>query len=274
MDWSLVLISQGIESTVDQEGSGWVLRVPAGEAARAASALALYERENPRIRWRRVLPGTDLLFHGAVFGWSLLLVAMHLTLGDPDSLWRKHALMDVAAVRAGQWWRAATAVWLHADLRHLASNLTAGTVFLGLAMARFRVGPVLLGSLLAGIGGNLLVLAVCEAPRVSLGASGAVLGALGMLAGGAAPLWIRSRRAARGAVATLGAGAFLFLLWGTDPGADVVAHLGGFATGAVLGVGFSLITPRQSVQRAFALAAWLIWAGVVLAGVAAAWNSI
>ena len=48
MDWSLVLISQGIEVTIDpgDEGAGWGLLVPRQDCARALQTLRQYRREN------------------------------------------------------------------------------------------------------------------------------------------------------------------------------------------------------------------------------------
>src|SRR5688500_16356435 len=48
MDWSLVLVSQGIESTIERvpESDRWQLSVPSGDYARAVQALRQYHVEN------------------------------------------------------------------------------------------------------------------------------------------------------------------------------------------------------------------------------------
>ena len=80
---------------------------------------------------------------------------------------------------AGEWWRAVTALTLHADLAHVLANAVAIAIFLG-AVAR-RLGPALATwlALAAGVAGNVLTALVAGGGHVSLGASTAVFGALG-----------------------------------------------------------------------------------------------
>ncbi len=91
--------------------------------------------------------------------------------------------MDGAAVAHGQWWRLFTAIWLHADLAHLATNATIGLLLLGLAMGRYGTGAGLLAAYLAGAGGNLVAGLISLQPHRSLGASGMVIGCLGSASG-------------------------------------------------------------------------------------------
>ena len=55
MDWSLVLASQQIETTIEYapDASGWGLMVPPPDAERAIEAIRLYRLENRRWGWRR-----------------------------------------------------------------------------------------------------------------------------------------------------------------------------------------------------------------------------
>ena len=48
MDWSLVLVSQGIETIIQnsEDGSGWGLLVPATDLGRATESLRQYHLEN------------------------------------------------------------------------------------------------------------------------------------------------------------------------------------------------------------------------------------
>jgi membrane associated rhomboid family serine protease len=151
--------------------------------------------------------------------------------------------MNSVAARDGEWWRLFTATTLHADLAHLAANLTLGFLLLGLAMARWRAGPSLLSVLLAGAAGNLASLLASPAPHSSLGASGMVMGALGLLAAGALlphPAGFDWRAVGR----SLGGGALLFILLGLNPASDVVAHLGGFLAGLALGTILARVPER------------------------------
>src|SRR5688572_11021780 len=59
MDWSLVLASQGIESTIDhaQDRDRWLLLVEPHELERARESIRLYRAENRGWSWRQELPG-------------------------------------------------------------------------------------------------------------------------------------------------------------------------------------------------------------------------
>ena len=73
MDLSLVLISQGIESTIEHaQDEGWSLRVSPPDYSSALETIRLYHQENRRRRWRR-----DFLQPGMLFDWaSYTLVAL------------------------------------------------------------------------------------------------------------------------------------------------------------------------------------------------------
>jgi membrane associated rhomboid family serine protease len=165
---------------------------------------------------------------------------------------------DSERILAGEPWRAVTALTLHADVSHLVANVTAGAL-LATAVCR-TVGGGLGAALIvaAGAGGNALN-AFLQGPRhVSIGASTAVLGAVGLLSGLA---FVRTRRAVRGrgrAWLPLAAGLALLGMLGSDPRSDLGAHLCGFVVGVVLGAitGWTMSgVPEHGVQRAFAVAA-------------------
>src|SRR4051794_8385414 len=78
MDWSLVLISQGIESVVLPHASDgvWVLEVADADLRRAAESIAAYERENTTV-WRRELKWTGLLFDARAVLWFAAIVVFY-----------------------------------------------------------------------------------------------------------------------------------------------------------------------------------------------------
>src|SRR5439155_11993276 len=145
-------------------------------------------------------------------------------------------LMDRRAVWSGEWWRLFTAVTLHADLNHLVSNLVSGVLLLGLAMGAFGSGIGLLAAYLAGVGGNLAGLFLHAGEHHSLGASGMIFGALGLLSG---QMFTLSRSAGVSArqmtIRRLLSGVFLLVLLGLSPNSDVIAHVGGFGWGILFG---------------------------------------
>jgi membrane associated rhomboid family serine protease len=234
MDWSLALISQGIESIISRsdEGHGWLLQVSPTDYETALETIRLYQAENLGWGLRR-----EILQPGLVFDWlSLLWVVLQCVFYCLNATWidlRTPGILNTVALAHGQWWRLFTAIWLHADLAHLADNLVFGFVLLGLAMGRYGAGVSLLAAYLAGAGGNICSWAVAPQPRYGLGASGMVMGCLGLLAVPTLSLWRNTPHAGKSLLVGLIGAFLLFVLLGLTPGTDVVAHLGGFASGVL-----------------------------------------
>src|ERR1700677_3054846 len=78
MDWSLVLVSQGIETVIDgsPEG-GWGLLIPAQDSEKAFKTLRQYRLENPELPWRHPLPWPETHFDWLSVAWAALLVFFH-----------------------------------------------------------------------------------------------------------------------------------------------------------------------------------------------------
>ena len=75
MDWSLVLVSQGIEATIERnaEANAWHLVVNSPDYLRAVQAIRQYKIENPNRIWRQELPWT-----GLIFDWRCVLPMLFL----------------------------------------------------------------------------------------------------------------------------------------------------------------------------------------------------
>jgi rhomboid protease GluP len=263
MDWSLVLASQGIAATLDDasDGAGWGLLVSPADHPAALEAIRLYRLENRHWRWRQPLTWPGLLFDWRVIFWAVLLATFHWfkAVARPDLALAGR--MDSAAAWAGEWWRPFTAVWLHADVAHLAANICLGVVLLGLAMGRYGGGMGLLAAYLAGVAGNLANLLLHPGSHRGLGASGMVMGGLGLLAAQSV-VYLRHHPLARKQVFKgVFAGVMLFVLFGLGPGTDIVAHLGGFLAGLVLGAMLARL-PARWQSSGTDLAAWLALTGL------------
>jgi membrane associated rhomboid family serine protease len=242
MDWGLVMASQEIEATVDKSPQGWALLVADADYDRAQAVLRQYEFENRGWRWKQRLPGSGLLFHWGALVWVTAMAALYYWTMVKFPQLQELGLMVPAHVAAGQWLRLFTAITLHANLEHLTANLVTGGLFLGLAMARYGPGVAMLAAFLAGAAGNCADLLLYSADS-SLGASGMVIGALGMLSVHSFSFW-RKHLPARGLIWRGAAAGFLILvLLGFAPGTDMVAHVGGFLAGAVLGLALHTIRP-------------------------------
>ena len=264
MDWSLVLASQGIEAVIQNDPeTGWHLTVPTADGERARSAIEQYRVENRRWPWRQPVLQGRALFDWASVLW-VLLTAMFFGFNSSARDFRLIGVMDSAAVAHGDWWRFFTAEVLHADLLHFATNAVFGLILLGLAMGRYGTGVGLLAAYLAGATGNGLSWLLHGETHRTLGASGVVMGALGLLAPQSISLLKGNPRAFRLALGGLAGGIMLFVLLGLGPGTDVAAHFGGFATGVFIGFWLALIprlAQRGSVNllAGISLALLVIW---------------
>ena len=167
-----------------------------------------------------------------------------LTLWYGAGLWHNSNGVQLAwganfgpATQDGQWWRLATAMFLHFGILHLALNMWAlwdvGRLVERL-YGRLRFSALYLAS---GVAGNLLSLVVQGNRAVSGGASGAIFGLYGALL---VFLWRERKHVERREFRWLFGAATVFTLVTLGmgqliPGIDNAAHIGGLVTGALLG---------------------------------------
>jgi len=235
MDWSLVLVSQEIDASIEYSEAGWELVVPWESQQQAEQAIQLYQEENRRWPLQQEILAPGLLFDWTSLAWVFLL-ALFFWLNNHTGIdLRSGGIVDATAVARGEWWRVFTGLWLHADLSHLAMNAVFGFILLGFVMGRFGTMPGLTAAYLSGALGNALVLGVVYRPRLSLGASGMVMGCLGLLAMQTFDQWFRDRQFSKPLIRGLFGGIMLFALLGLSPGTDIFAHAAGFSCGLVLG---------------------------------------
>lgn len=254
-EWVLVLVSAGIECRVDRTPEGYAVLVSAADAARAIWAVEAYERENRPVPVTVPPPVVDHggKWAGFVMG-AVLVLAFRFTGGRGEaSSWFVAGAADAHDILDGEWWRTITALTLHSDPSHLIGNLVGG-VLLAMAVCR-TVGPGL-GAwliLLAGAGGNALNAILRGPPHISVGASTAVLGAVGVLSGLASVRAIRDGAGIGRAWIPFAAGLGLLAMIGAGESTDLGAHFFGFLVGVVMGAGAALIpVPGLRTQRVLA----------------------
>lgn len=220
-------ISREIAAYEEEKSSTPAARREAGEVFRHPPAWSLCAM------WAAVLIG--------VFAWQT---------ADPGLV--QHAASSSTAL-IGKWelWRPFTALFLHADVPHLAGNLVSGTIF-GTLLSRLIGGwRAWLGILVCGTVGNAIVSAVAWPEAfASIGASTAVFGALGILCGlgFAALLRVRTRLPWARTTAPVVAGLIL-LGWlgggGVETNTDVLGHVFGFACGLLAGTAGGFFSRRM-----------------------------
>ncbi len=147
---------------------------------------------------------------------------------------------------AGEWWRLATAMFLHFGLVHLLFNVWALWVIGGLVERLYGHARFAVIYAVAGVAGGLASMAWNPLAN-SAGASGAIFGIIGaqlaffMRGGHLIPAQVL--RAQRNSTLAFIAYAVVFGL--VVPGIDNAAHLGGLATG--FGLGWMLTRPLGRV---------------------------
>jgi rhomboid protease GluP len=240
-EWAVVLAAAGIPHWQRHRLDGWALLVPADDAATALATLAAYDEENARDDGGAVAPARPPTITGAVV--ALLLIGFFAITGPRAgrSAWFEHGSADAARMLAGEWWRAVTALTLHADAPHLAGNALACALLVTAVCGQLGPGPGLGLLLLAGAGGNALTALAHGGGHVSVGASTATFGAIGILA---ALRIATPRRLGRRTWVVIAASLALLALLGTGPDADILAHLFGLLVGAGLGLATALTAPR------------------------------
>jgi len=179
--------------------------------------------------------------------------------------------MDNRLLFDGQWTRPLTALTLHGDLGHLMSNATSGLCFGYLTNRTLGAGLGWCLILAAGYLGNALnAWFYWPATHLSLGASTAIFGALGLLVGHAVAAKFTPDRSAKLSqrATPLFAGIVILLLTGFGDGnTDIMAHVFGFAAGVPLGaLGLTL------AQRFTQLPANRLLLAAPLATLALAWT--
>ncbi len=272
---ALVLAAVGIGCTMEfLDGSASIL-VPASKALPARRQLVAYAQENhghqvaddtaagdERSRSRHLVDG----FPGAA-ACSGMLVLLHAwsRQGAFSQDWLPAGAAQARLILTGEWWRVVTALGLHADISHLASNVIFGTIFGLLVAQAFGSGLGWLVILVAGAAGNGLNALIQPPFHTAIGASTAVFAAVGILS---AATWKRKqvRRALGLRRWTPLAGGLMLLVYLGVGGerTDVGGHLAGFAMGILAGIiltsGRGHIPQGSFAQRVYGALATLLFA--------------
>lgn len=269
-DWSLVLAAVGVEHVLQSTPEGGELWVDAAEHARAADELGRYLRENrprpaPAVSWpayRHAAWGV------AAYAVALVLVTAAALYRVGERNWVSRGILEIGLLERAEWWRAFTALTLHADLGHLLANLAFGLLFAYPAAQFVGVGVAWLVIVLGAGAANAVDILLHPPHHSVLGASTAVFVALGLTS---AFSW--RRRATHSLtwmqrLSPLVAGIALLAFTGAGgERTDLLAHALGFLAG-VLG-GFALAHARLPPPGR-AAPQWLA-AGLALGILIAAW---
>jgi membrane associated rhomboid family serine protease len=183
--------------------------------------------------------------------WALVLLFVFAKQNESASVAERFCNSSLALFDHGEWWRPFTSLFLHGDLNHLLGNVLIGGIFC--VLVAHTIGP-LLGWILifaSGMLGNIATARLYYPEEfLSLGASTATFGALGILVGSSSYLAWRSRsfRRLTAGLVPIVAGVIMLGWWGGGGGdlnVDVSAHVCGFGAGGLLGFLTVVIRDRR-----------------------------
>lgn len=262
----LVLTAAGIGSRLQWQGAGWSLLVTEADLDAARAALSAFEQDKR--------PEPPPLAVPIEYGrtWACIVVAAALiafyafcATQDHDQTWYWRGNASAQWILRGELWRVVTALTLHADMAHVAGNAVFVAVIGGGLCRAVGPGVGLWLMLLAGAGGNLLNILWRGAPHNAVGASTAVFGAIGALAGIRFVNRYRLRGARQRAWLSLAAALGLLAMIGSGPNTDILAHLFGLLAGLGLG---AIVETRLSRPPGTTVQALLCTAAAAIVGLA------
>ncbi|MCH7591257.1 MAG: rhomboid family intramembrane serine protease [Planctomycetes bacterium] len=247
---AFVLEALGIAYEVHGEAGRFALVVAALDADGAREELAAYARETHAHRPRAAMPPLRGIGLTGAIGYAvvLLLVAALENLDAFDVDWLAAGKTHAGLMRQGQWWRSVTALSLHSDLVHLASNIVFGGLIGLFAGQLLGSGLAWVSILIAGATGNMFLATFRPAGYTSVGASTAVFAALGLVA---AYVWARRKHdqtpKLKRWAPLVGAIVLLAYLGTGGERVDVGAHVSGFACGMLLGALYGKLGDRLAL---------------------------
>ena len=264
--YRLVLSSSGISHRSRKGKHGWDILVNDTEHEKAINKIEQYLKENQDFH-----PTDEPLrheYHKTFTGLlvSAILLAFHvaITIGNDSEVFVRTYGASAFHILRGELYRSVTALMIHANAMHLAGNMLGIAIF-GTAVCTITGWGVGWFMILAtGVLGNLMNAVLYKTGHLSIGASTAVFGAVGILA--AHQFFKKFRLPGRRMKAWLPLGAGLALLGILGSGGehtDLMAHLFGFMAGLILGAFYGVFVKRPAT-RAYQICFFLIALSVLV----------
>ncbi|WP_243372568.1 rhomboid family intramembrane serine protease [Geotalea sp. SG265] len=270
--WTLVLEARGIPCRTEKSGSDWLILVPDRYLITAREELRLFEGENRA--WPPPMHQLTPLRENTLSTLSVLLLLatfhnitrLDIDIGNHANIqWQALGNADASRILAGEWWRLATALTLHADAGHLLSNLAIGGIFAFWLCRQLGSGLAWSLILLSGMLGNLINAWLNRPQHTSIGASTAVFGAVGILA--AVNMLRHPHPLQKRRILPIAAALSLLAMLGTEgKHTDLGAHLFGFISGTVIGFLAEPATMRFGQPKALANALLALAAATIVLG--------
>lgn len=246
--FSLVLNSSGIDHRVIGSKDGFRIDVTETAVDPARDLIRRYQSENPETDPAiPVGPSHPTRKNLTGIAVALLLLSIHLSVSASAAPEDYLTVFGANARRIvdGEVYRCVTALLLHVDAAHVAGNMAGMALFGGAVCVVTGSGVGWLMILSCGFFGNLMNAFAYETGHLSVGASTAVFGAVGLLCAFQAVNASRTGRGWKHTVLVFGSGLALLAFLGTSARSDLGAHLFGFFSGILMGAGYRLWTGRS-----------------------------
>ena len=249
--YGLVLSALGIYYRIQKQAGFWEISVPAVDFEKARKAVEVYQQEDQdRLRpSRNVFPGFTRTYTGLWVAALLLAVHAAVTGKQIHEPFTRFYGASARHILDGELYRCVTALMIHADSVHLIGNM-AGIALFGTAVCSITGwGAGWLTILLAGSAGNLMNAFFFKTGHISIGASTAVFGALGILSGYQFVIKLRLPGQRLKALLPLGGGLALLGFLGSAAHSDITAHLFGFICGIGMGACWALWIKQVPAEK-------------------------
>jgi len=236
----LILTSQNIKTHVEKKDNLFNIFTHNNDTRKALTVIETYYKENKFFRFKlqvQEFPISSFKSYTAFFIIGLLFVIHAATLHY--NIHEKMILEYGASalfILQGETYRAVTALFLHADARHLLGNIAGMLIFAApvISLSGFGMGSFML--LFAGTCGNLINAHMHQTAHLSIGASTAIMGATGLLV--AFQITQKNKPIRLNTLMPIFAGAVLVGMLSQGERTDVLAHVFGFLCGLGSGVIF------------------------------------
>lgn len=236
--FSLVLTAVGIGHRMAGANNRFRIDVPESSVDAALTAIQHYQAENPASSPAPVIHRrgpAPLPLSGIFVALALLAVYLAVTGSRAPQDYHRVFGADARLILQGQYYRCVTALMLHADATHIAANM-AGIALFGSAVCTITgTGVGWLMILASGVCGNVMNAWAYQQNHLSVGASTAIFGALGILCAVRVVGAIRTGSGWKQVALVSGAGVALLAVLGSSAHSDIGAHLFGWFSGVCVG---------------------------------------
>ncbi len=242
----VILASAGISYRITGQPDNWTVSVLPADSEKALIEIERYFQEN------RETPDAEDV-------WSSIPHKIHTGIVAALGLLASHVFMihhggipffvekygaSAASILNGEIYRTVTALMIHSSSVHLAGNMASLALFFTAVCSVQGFGVGSLSLLASGALGNYVVALLYRSAHLSIGASTAVFGAVGILIAHQTFSSFRDAKQRFRAWLPLGGGICLLGLFSQGEHTDILAHLFGLGSGITVGFIFEFLLKK------------------------------